>query len=418
MHHGNEDQNADGSIRAFSNGAIAQHNPVTLARVAKTSACPELSIDEPDAYCDKPYDFRFATNTELDAMALFQRWLGRRALNTDEQSRMVDDDSPSPSAEGGEFDITLLSFVDSRVAKGRTHFVNGAEFANPNADQAADFGAGCNVCHRNGGGRGIPFGGGNIAFASGVELASSGEFDADGNDVRGPDELHMGEIAFGRRDIYLPHDEGTFTIPGPRPRDGRGEDAFNLQSLIEAPQKTAFFHNHRVVGDLEASIRDFYATDDFATRGGAFSTLTGLEFGDPTDDPDDPDTPQYFPQGDGIAHLGAFMRALSAYYKLRDCERLVDEAITRIRVGASPELAVKHCAFNLQDVRKALRGSHLRPRPHRDVMKKSRFVEYRLKDAGYHWDKYALRQVKAQVVGLKKRIATLPDVPAAATPEP
>ena len=408
-HHGNEDVNADGSIRAFANGAIAQHNPATLQRIAKTTACPDLTVDEPDAYCDEPYDFRFASNAELDAIALFQRWLGRRFLNEDERARMDVPNTGSASAENGEFDITLLNFTDSRVAKGRTHYANGAEFANPKADQAPDFGAGCNACHRNAGARGVPFGGGNTNFATGVELASSGEFDDAGNDIRGPDELRIGEIAFGTIGVNLPHDEGAFTVPGPRPRSNRGEDAFNVQSLIEAPQKKAFFHNHRVVGDLEDSIRLFYGAEDFTTRGGGFTSLAGLEFGDPEDDPDDADIPQYFPKGDGIEHIGAFLRALSAYYRLRDCERMIDEAIARIRAYVSPDLAVKHCAFNLQDVRKALRGAHLRPKPHRGVIWKSRLIEYRLKKAARRRGVKRLRRLKAQVTALRERIATLPE---------
>ena len=58
-------------------GAIAQHNPITLKRIAKSNAC-NLSIDDPHAPCDKPYDFRFASNAELDDMEAFQNWLGRR----------------------------------------------------------------------------------------------------------------------------------------------------------------------------------------------------------------------------------------------------------------------------------------------------------------------------------------------------
>ena len=77
-HHGNIDDNADGSIRAFANGAIAQHMTTSFDRTAKTTACPELTVNEPDAECSAVHDFRFATDAELDALEAFQRWLGRR----------------------------------------------------------------------------------------------------------------------------------------------------------------------------------------------------------------------------------------------------------------------------------------------------------------------------------------------------
>ena len=59
---------------------------------------------------------------------------------------------------------------------------------------------------------------------------------------------------------------------------------------------------------------------------------------------------------DGFKKLGAFMRALSAYYAIVDCERLIAEAIGRIDIGASPKLPGDHCVFNLKDVNQVLRG--------------------------------------------------------------
>jgi len=64
------------------------------------------------------------------------------------------------------------------------------------------------------------------------------------------------------------------------------------------------------------------------------------------------------PENDGIKVLGAFLRSLSAFYKVRDCERLVAETIDRLGTpGASPQLSKKHCVFNLDDVKEVLSGA-------------------------------------------------------------
>jgi len=96
FHHGFADDDADGSIRAFATGAIAQHFTKSLDRVPGV-------------------DFRRATPDELDAMDALQRWLGRRE----------------------EFDIGLMTFVDPIADDGRELYMTN--------------GASCNTCHVNGG---------------------------------------------------------------------------------------------------------------------------------------------------------------------------------------------------------------------------------------------------------------------------
>ena len=71
MHHGAVDEDADGSIRAFVTGAIAQHYTLSLDRVPGE-------------------DFRRATDEELDALEAFQRWLGRRPLSEEENGIQVE----------------------------------------------------------------------------------------------------------------------------------------------------------------------------------------------------------------------------------------------------------------------------------------------------------------------------------------
>ena len=283
FHHGNDDPDADGSIRAFANGAIAQHNPITLDRVAGV-------------------DFRFADAQELNALDAFQRWLGRRGL-----------DPSNPNLGNFEFDLGDLIFADSRAEEGK------AIFMHPQVS--------CNTCHTNGGANfdirllGLPpqnFDGANIQQDTGVE--------ADRERI----SVEVG--------VEIPMDEGSDT---------------NLQSIIEAPRKHAFFHNSAVVGTVEEAAT-FYFRPPFARAngnpgapnrealdlvGGHFDTIEQFEA---------------FAGPDGFAKLGAFQRSLSAYYMLRDCQRLLTEAIERIQIGASPIVPADHCRFNLADVRKVL----------------------------------------------------------------
>ena len=70
--HGFFDESADGSIRAFVTGAIAQHYTLSLDRIPGE-------------------DFRRATDEELNALEAFQRWLGRRFYNLRDCERLIDE---------------------------------------------------------------------------------------------------------------------------------------------------------------------------------------------------------------------------------------------------------------------------------------------------------------------------------------
>ncbi len=128
----------DGSLRAFATGAVIQHFPKTLNRVAGV-------------------DFRLPTDEELDALEAFQLSLGRQQ----------DLDLPLP----------LKSVVASR---GQELFI--------------DRGAGkCNACHFNGGANGDPdiFGpdAGNLNFNTGVEALPDQPADLTGERVPPDDGL-------------------------------------------------------------------------------------------------------------------------------------------------------------------------------------------------------------------------------------
>lgn len=81
-----------------------------------------------------------------------------------------------------------------------------------------------------------------------------------------------------------------------------------------------------------------------------------------------------FPNGDGIEHIGAFLRSLGAYYSLRDCERLVAEMKERIEVAERLKKRIKidvpsdHARFALADAQKVLNGAKLSPIPYANVV--------------------------------------------------
>lgn len=376
-HHGHFDADSDGTIRAFATGAIAQHAPKTLNR-------------EPGV------DFRRATALELDSMAMLQRWLGRRTLSPAEAA--LNAGGTSPSVGDTEFDLSRLIFKDERIARGRDHYLGGPEFAPPPAPpgppgppvpsvKQTEFGSGCNGCHVNGGARApFPAGGGNININTDVE--------------KGSDDA-MFVNAVGRA---LPHDEGASDSFGP-PLAPTFDESFNVQSIIEAPQKKAWFHNHRVLNDFEQSIL-FYTTDDFINPNnlpaptGFFTTLEGLKYGDPNGN-------NHFPKGDGVEHLGAFLRTLNAYYNLRDCERLVKESIARIKKGVSSKNSQQHCEFALNNARRVLKGIKLKKKkPHKNVANSIPFVVAQLKLAQKTESKLVYKIALKQITKLKKSIAT------------
>jgi hypothetical protein len=101
-----------GQLRDFQNGAITQHYPKSLQRVAGR-------------------DFRLATAGELDRIDLFMRELGRT----------------------NELDLTTVVMRDARSEAGRTAFLA----------------VGCNGCHVNAGANAGFGGGGNRNFNTGVE---------------------------------------------------------------------------------------------------------------------------------------------------------------------------------------------------------------------------------------------------------
>lgn len=355
--HGIPVPNGDGSVLAFANGAILQHNPKSLNRVPGV-------------------DFRFATPDELEAMEAFQLWLGRRAAPAA---------NPTIGPARFEFELDDLTFIDPRIEEGKAIFTSNE--------------AACGTCHTNGGAHfnialiapptGFPpfIVGANILQETGVE----------------EDRERLSQQV----GIQIPEDEGA---PAPA-------GAFNLQSIIEAPRKHAFFHNSAVVGGVEDAAQ-FYFRPPFARTNGQPGT------GAPNREALEAVAPGAFLDTaaafraefgfDGFNKLGAFMRALSAYYMIVDCERLVEEAIERIDIGVSPELAADHCVFNLNDVSGfagVLGGARLSPRPYSPLIGTSLQVARDITIAAEQNDSLGLQLTLDVLADLRRFIATTPQLP-------
>ncbi len=139
----------DGSLRAFATGAVIQHFPKTLNRVAGV-------------------DFRLPTSEELDALEAFMLSLGRQQ------------------------DLSLpLPLASPVAARGQALFMDNTRGR-------------CNVCHFNAGANGDPaiFGpGGNLNFDTGVE------------NLPDPPGQLLGDPAPPRDDGFGVPGDGTFNTP-------------------------------------------------------------------------------------------------------------------------------------------------------------------------------------------------------------
>jgi hypothetical protein len=172
-----------GTLREFIIGAITQHYPKTLSRMA-------------------PGDFRLPTVGELDDLEAFQKSLGRRAdLNL----------------------ATLGPKLRNEVArKGVEIFNNGGSVLG-----GSDAGAGkCFFCHLNAGASDFFFPGANANFNTNVESLPSQPAD-----LVVPAQLNPADGGFGA---------------GPGPTGGFGNGSFNTPVLVEAADTGPFFHNNSI----------------------------------------------------------------------------------------------------------------------------------------------------------------------------
>lgn len=246
-----------GSLKQFASGAVRQHFTKSLARVAGT-------------------DFVFPTNSELDAMEMFQRALGRQV----------------------DPNLGALTFSHPIAAHGKTLFT----------------GSGCNNCHNNAGANVAP-GGPNLNFATGVERLAANPLDLT-DPANSPDDG-----GFGNNILCL-------LTPGDlSSENGIGNCEFNTAPLVEAADTAPFFHNNSVM-TLEGAIA-FYNSPAFQSSlfiqgfGGSVPPAFQFDF-DPSQ----------------IEAISVFLRVLNAVDNIRNVRELGQAAINGTRAQRQAILQV------------------------------------------------------------------------------
>jgi mono/diheme cytochrome c family protein len=398
--HGNVDENADGTLRAFANGAIAQHATATLARVAKTTACPLLSINDPDAYCGVPYDFRFATDAELDALDAFQRSLGRRAAPGTPGCGASSAGTARCTAEyidgldpGSKGEFTLVAFdpnvLQSGPADHEMIFSNPQVTIGKNIFQS-DQGS-CFLCHQNGG----------------AHFGNNGRPHGNLTRNQGLDDFRF-ELS-EETGINIPMDPGDPFASPAQP------NAINVQTIIEAARRTRFGHNHAISGFEEMVGEGFHKPfvrdlDPNQHCVGIIGTGSpGREGLVGTSNDNHSDSEECLEEVHGpnsTNNLAAFLRAMSAWYALRDVERLVSETCDRIDLDVSTEQSVLEAEFALDDVAFVLRGSQARPTPHAKHPRRAMALKEQLRKAAGRQNKHWLRDIHERAQNLRDSIAT------------
>jgi cytochrome c peroxidase len=198
---------ARGELRLFALGAIVQHFPKTLNRVAGA-------------------DFRLPSDLELDALLEFQLSLGRQV----------------------EWDLNQLFFKNPMVEYGRQMF-----------QDVSPAGGRCAICHNNGGANAAPapvpgVSGRNVILNTGVESNANppAYWIYPGIPVDG---------GFGKPPLEGP------PVPGGDPDVeggmGWGDGTFDSPVVIEAAITPPYFHNNSVA-TIEAAV-GFYCSPEFNT---------------------------------------------------------------------------------------------------------------------------------------------------------
>ncbi len=408
------------SLRAFSLAAVKTHLTRTLNRVPGV-------------------DFRCPTPAELDALAAFQEYLGRRIELALKQGVPTDADDGSDTlnnfAAGTQTDPSqpVITFNDTTAETGKAIFLDG------NAE--------CNLCHFNAGANdatglvhapnpndpSAPFPGRNFTSKQLVDLLRC--TDANGS----PTTCMNGSTATAHglnaaiTPIIFPQDAGDRVANGATAVTSPGSDcnnginsggntgcisgsgmkagAFNLQPLIEAARKKSFFHNgafNTIEGAVSFyfsptgdAIKAFTAPRKGETAAKALATLADTYFSDPT------------ATQEVLNTLGFFLRATSAVYAIADCERLVEDSISLAQQGKTAHLQVLLCTGELNDINNLISGAQVPvPRQYTLVATAARNLQPTLASAAKARSTTRLNQVLLDLQSMRHSIATItPDLP-------
>jgi hypothetical protein len=259
--------------------------------------------------------------------------------------------------------------------------------------------ASCFLCHQNGGAHfgnnGRPHG--NLERNQGIELFSQ-------------------TIISANTGIVMPVDPGNGN-ENPTSAALRG---MNVQSIIEAARRTHFAHNNAIGeangGDFESMVGEGFHKPfvrDMSPEGCAGTGVVGtgapgregLAQGRANLHADSVECLDLAVGANGVERMATFLRALSAWYSLRDIERWVDETCTRIDYGISTALPILEAGFAIDDVAFALSGSKVDPIPHKNIADDMPGLKADLIAAAGSQDKRELHAIHVQVGKMRKKIA-------------
>ena len=200
-----------GSLREFTLGAVAQHMPLTLNRMAGK-------------------DFRVPTEHELDAVEAYMLSLGRSK----------------------DYPVYQITFHDPLIQAGKVLFDTKTNPLDANGVPIVGTTANCNGCHQNAGGR-------------------SSTTKANPTRNTGMENMQIHPARLLRHDMA--YDAGFGQTPatcGPnKDQTCFGDGRFSTPPLIEAADTAPFFHNN-AVSTLEEAIAS-YNNDAFNTSPGSLS---------------------------------------------------------------------------------------------------------------------------------------------------
>ncbi len=303
-----------GAVRDFAKGAIIQHLPKRLNRVAGT-------------------DFILPTEHQLDALEAYMLSLGRST----------------------DVDLTKLSFKSPLVQNGLMLFntkenpgqvvVNGAITGTPIFGTTGN----CNGCHSNAGAISSSTGG-NPSRDTGVErMRDQLHHLADPNVAYDGGFGQIEQTDCGPGFNKTCYSDGS-VVPsknpvGLRPDANNRLNRFNTPSLIEAADTGPFFHNNSVT-TLEETVA-FYSSDAFNNSPGAF-TSSGINRQGKLD-------------SSQVIAVALFLRSVNVLENIRSSNQLDQEAIS-LNGNASKE-TIKLALADTTDAIEVLQQAVINPYP-------------------------------------------------------
>ncbi len=413
-------------LNAFSTGAVRHHFARTNARVPGK-------------------DFRCPTPAEQNALTAFQEYLGRQFPSGTPLELALEAGTTFPGTQVSSVQ-PVVTFNDSTAETGK------AIFLNPSAS--------CNFCHFNAGASmsttqvkteplgdpPLPFPGRNENNSQLVNILTNTSFIIPSS----------GQTVTGGLDGLTPVTVGTDPGDGNPFSDKHGGfiPVFNVQSIIEAPRKKSFFHNGAFNTSVEDAASFYFGNPTVQTSGSTLITpgfdLANGNFAIGTNQDGSPVTlapglpnplPRasgqqtgtqalvalagtYFP-GDSVSGnvltspggqdvlntLGFFLRALNVVYSIADCERLVDDTVSRLDAGLPTEVPILNCTTDLGDVDRVIAGARVTvPDNYVTVQMQAQSLQGELK-------KYANQHNRAKLIGVINQLQAMRSSIASISPD-